>query len=1454
MAAVFISFASDECDQARALSGFLKERNVQSIFLDRDERDGIAPGATWQRELYREVRACEIMVVLWSKHYADSRWCFFERTLAATWGKRFLPVILDDTPLVPELASAYQAVPRSASDRWQRVVDGLERLAIGSRVAFPWDRLRPPYPGLMSFDVADARVFFGREREVQAVLDIVSKVSRHERGGWVVLVGPSGCGKSSILRAGVVARLQLETKAWDVAPPIRAGELNTTKLDELVPPAAGDTSRTLIVALDQLEELFDEQNVSAAANARLVRLRDWAATDRVVCVGTLRADYHAHFQRLASKLDLRFRTLPIESFPLPALERVISGPAEVAALEVDPKLLARLLHDASADSLPLLAFALREVYERGDRLSLSEDIYNGLEGLDGAAAKVADRVLASHGLDAARQAQFLETLVRLVRVNDNDEPIRRPLLKSEIPAELGPLFQDLVDNRLLVVSEAQDPVVELSHEALIRAWKPLCDIVAGEREFLIWHRRLQVFMSAGAAPDAGEDLLHGHTLSEAQAWLKKHPRRLTSAERDLINHSADANQAELARKLRDAEELASTKSAATRSLQIGVVVALVLAVAAIAIAYWAFRQKDAAEAASASASDKATRLLAYKLIQASDDVLLTDRKLALVLAIEAYDRDQSVSIRRRIFAASMPSIRTGGHWGPIVAADWSPSDDVVATASDDGSIRIWQVDGQLDRVLTDDDTAFQGIDFSASGQYLASLSKDGSVRIWTRDGKPSVPIEPGRDLESFQWAPKDELLVVTSKEGQAVYDVRGKAVVPWTAVAVTQGLISIPGPYFSPDGARLATATASGIHLLTLTPTIKATEVNTDIRPEALRWQSADTLLITGHGGSALVQVDGRVLWHDSAIASLPGFFLAGYPGEFLTATDVPPGNQNRLVLHDAAGNKLRELPSEADDNCGVQDGTVYCARKDKVFADGVPVDFGYRLSSISGDGGRAVIVGLSKTGALCKPRGHQCLPLAQIPEDLRDASTQGELPFALGMHHALVAHTKKRRADILSYGGATTPVDGDGDFEWLSNDGFVRVSSPHCALYGPDGNLRTRFDCDRVYVSPSRSLIASVSLAARTIVFHDRSGSTIRSIPLAETKFPSMSWGAQDRDFAYQTSAASFVVDPTSGDSPLEQPLGGLHWSPKGRDLALVSSDFSGGARRGTVTLLHQGAAPEVILSGSAFDAVECPNCSQRVLGWSPGGRYFAICFGEQGLAAEVKQPHDPIKVPCEARWSADDAWFTAPTKEHSEQAIQSMPGGKVMATFPNAATLEWSPNEARLAVLDQLDLSLWTPSEGLKKVAKVPDAGGEISFSPTGKDLVWTRSTRGLMVDHQGSAKDFYFPGPIARIKWSPDGRLLAAAQDAFQQSEPNGGGETLKTYVINTTGELVAQLAGRTLSWSTTNQRLGLTLGHEQRVWLMTDAGVAEARRSVDRTLTPNERQRYGLPTPAVLPATR
>ena len=56
-----------------------------------------------------------------------------------------------------------------------------------------------PYRGLLAFEPADRRFFFGRE-------DVVSDLARRLRPGRLLaVVGASGSGKSSVLRAGVVA-------------------------------------------------------------------------------------------------------------------------------------------------------------------------------------------------------------------------------------------------------------------------------------------------------------------------------------------------------------------------------------------------------------------------------------------------------------------------------------------------------------------------------------------------------------------------------------------------------------------------------------------------------------------------------------------------------------------------------------------------------------------------------------------------------------------------------------------------------------------------------------------------------------------------------------------------------------------------------------------------------------------------------------------------------------------------------------------------------------------------------------------------------------------------------------------------------------------------------------------------------------------------------------------------
>src|SRR6478609_10057586 len=62
-------------------------------------------------------------------------------------------------------------------------------------------RTRSPYPGLVTFTPVGSDVFFGRDAEVDALVELT------QQAPLVVVVGPSGSGKSSLIGAGLVPRL-----------------------------------------------------------------------------------------------------------------------------------------------------------------------------------------------------------------------------------------------------------------------------------------------------------------------------------------------------------------------------------------------------------------------------------------------------------------------------------------------------------------------------------------------------------------------------------------------------------------------------------------------------------------------------------------------------------------------------------------------------------------------------------------------------------------------------------------------------------------------------------------------------------------------------------------------------------------------------------------------------------------------------------------------------------------------------------------------------------------------------------------------------------------------------------------------------------------------------------------------------------------------------------------------
>jgi WD40 repeat protein len=74
---------------------------------------------------------------------------------------------------------------------------------------------------------------------------------------------------------------------------------------------------------------------------------------------------------------------------------------------------------------------------------------------------------------------------------------------------------------------------------------------------------------------------------------------------------------------------------------------------------------------------------------------------------------------------------TQGHEAPAWMVTWSPSGDRLATASEDGSVRVWRAaDAALLHVLCGHDDGVWSATWSPDGQRLVSGGNDGRLCLW----------------------------------------------------------------------------------------------------------------------------------------------------------------------------------------------------------------------------------------------------------------------------------------------------------------------------------------------------------------------------------------------------------------------------------------------------------------------------------------------------------------------------------------------------------------------------------------------------------------------------------------------------------------------------------------------------------------------------------------------------
>ncbi len=884
MAQIFISHSSLDPDQASRLLDWLHANGFNETFLDFDKHAGLAAGSDWERSLYREMAEAEVVILVLTSNWFESKWCFAEFTQARALGKAIFPLI--EAPVGETVVSAdIQTLDlvKNREDALSRLLKALNEIVLNSRGGFDWDQSRPPYPGLLALDQPDAAIYFGRDNDVRRLIERLT--ARRVQGGvkLVAVLGASGSGKSSLIRAGLLPRLKRDKAKWIALPPFRP---QVHPLDELaqsvgialgqVAPgqgadwrhwrdafAAPDLVRTLsglagdlraasgqneaqiLISIDQAEELFGTSDKAEAAAfiEVLNALQDPSLPFLVVLA--MRSDYLGELQK-APGLTAAFEEFSLKPMPLDRVRDIIEGPARVAGLTVDEDLVVAAMNDAATDdALPLLAFALRELYDRfGQTKKLTLEAYLALgdpaaqlSPLENAVRSKADEVLAvakasAEDLDALRDA-FVPAMVR---VNPQGEYVRRPAQLETLPAKARPLLESLARARLLSIEGAGDAsTVEVTHEALLRKWPLLRGWLDQEREFLIGIDQLENYLrdwQRAPAAEKTDALLVGLQLTRARSWLASKPSQLTEDQRNFIQASIARQDAEIAHRERSRLRVLQASMAASLVL---------LIIAAGAIWEWHNAQEEKITAQSGNKAGEAERetgvggddALALKTAITAVELRPTqESEFALRTALEAplehfilhhHAEVRSARFSRdgtRIVTASFDhsarvwDARSGqllltlnGHSGEVWDAAFSPDGKRIVTASSDKSTIVWDAEtGEESAILKGHSGVVETAAFSPDGARIVTASDDATARVWDADTGQMIEALKGHTgiVNTATFSPDGKRIVTTSQDKSArVWDAAtGKS------LATLNHSGEVRDAEFSPDGARIVTASA----------------------------------------------------------------------------------------------------------------------------------------------------------------------------------------------------------------------------------------------------------------------------------------------------------------------------------------------------------------------------------------------------------------------------------------------------------------------------------------------------------------------------------------------------------------------------------------------------------------------------------------------------------------------
>jgi WD40 repeat protein len=652
---VFLSHSSADKPQVEELARQLKRKGIEP-FLD---KWNLILGQPWQEALEEALTGSASCAVLigpgrrgpWQN--LEMRTALNHRVRESRGKYPVIPVLLPgatrpDEEVLPLFLRELTWVefPENLDDEAtiHRLVSGIRGIEPGPGPEQAVFEGQCPYRGLEPFEEKHASFFFGREARIEWLMkNVLGPAARSsEAARFLAVIGPSGSGKSSLALGGLVPALRAGkldgSSEWPVVvfrpgyDPIESLAVALSGLDHGTSLLAqtreflgvngfGDSPRCLhvfsrlalrdapgscrlVVVADQFEEVFTLCNDETSRRALITNLLDasTAVGGKTLVILTIRADFYgkcAAYPELAAALSDHQEL--VGSLTEDEIRCAIERPAVLVGCEFEQGLIDLLLRDVEGESgaLPLLQFALLELWRlrHGRRLTIAA--YRQLGAVQGALERRANAILMSFD-DAGREI-CRRVFLRLTQPGEGTEDTKRRVPNGELLGvgadirKVEEIIRRLADARLITTgardpsswvdeARAKDGYVEVAHEALIRGWSELRRWIESDRSNLRVHRQLTEAAREWRQHSGDASLLYqGTRLAVVRDWLKSHSQELNTMETEFL----DASERQEHRRRADAERLArdtrSRQLAALAQVELGRSLdrALLLSVAAV---------------------------------------------------------------------------------------------------------------------------------------------------------------------------------------------------------------------------------------------------------------------------------------------------------------------------------------------------------------------------------------------------------------------------------------------------------------------------------------------------------------------------------------------------------------------------------------------------------------------------------------------------------------------------------------------------------------------------------------------------------------------------------------------------------------------------------------------------------------------------------------------------------